>query len=174
MGSLDTPDNGEASRLKKEQSVGVDSVGEISQKDESFDLMSLPAPLEHPEDFTEDALGDEEDEVVDDALTEVDAELPPWDIVFLPGEEPRLVVRAALVLEDGVEDASLVESSVPLTEEDVDRLLKLALKVEKFHSVKSKMGRRIIAWAMRRKFFAGVTAFILLFLGVMTVINIFR
>jgi hypothetical protein len=149
---------------------------------DDFDLSEFPAPLENPDDYllahgVEEEVAEEEDgddfEEEDDLVDPLS--LPAWDVVFTPGEEPRLVVRAAL-LGDGDEsdEVSMVESSVLLTEDDVDRLFKLAGKVERYHSRKSKWSRRVMAWAMRRKFFAGATAFILLFLTVITIVNIFR
>lgn len=158
---------------------------EVQEDSNDIDLSEFPAPLANPDDYllaygvevdddggevgSEEEEGSEEE---DEDLIVDPASLPVWDIVFSPGEEPRLVMRAAF-LEEG-EGVSLVESSVPLTEDDVDRLFKLAGRVERYHSRKSKWSRRIVAWAMRRKFFAGVTAFILVFLTVMTIVNIFR
>lgn len=175
-------------------SVEVHHKGQPRDEDlEDIDLSAFPAPLTNPDDyliayeFDEDGeddpgmTGDDSLEGDDSGLEEggdiiVDpVALPVWDVVFTPGEEPRLVIRAALLDgDDDGDDVSLVESSVPLTEDDVDRLFKLAGRVERYHSRKSKWSRRVVAWAMRRKFFAGATAFILLFLTVMTLVNIFR
>lgn len=158
----------------------------VLEDSEDIDLSEFPAPLANPDDyllsqgveeFDEDESrgedGEDSEEEEEDLIADL-ASLPAWDVVFRPGEEPRLVVRAALLDEDSEDGVSLVESSVPLTEDDVDRLFKLAGRVEKYHSRKSKWSRRVVGWAMRRKFFAGVTAFILLFLTVMTIVNIFR
>lgn len=159
---------------------------DVPEDNDDIDLSEFPAPLANPDDYLfahrveesdggESSVEEEDDpEEEEEDLIADPTSLPAWDVVFTPGEEPRLVVRAALLDEDEEDGVSLVESSVPLTEDDVDRLFKLAGRVERYHSRKSKWSRRIMDWAMRRKFFAGVTAFILLFLTVMTIVNIFR
>lgn len=159
-----------------------------------FDIMSLPAPLADPDAYNEDISGvesnpDIEPVAEDDKsliVAESDAEETDgdgetsvgWDIIFPEGENPRILIRAAL-LTDGTEVSSdedsipVVESSVELSDEDVDRLMKLAHKVEKHHSRSAKFGRRLFKWAMRRKFFAGVTFAILMYLVISEVVRAF-
>ena len=156
--------------------------------DDDFDIMNLPAPLDNPDVYGDDSvpgvgedLGEnssaEVESTIDSTLLAADENFVSWDIVFPAGEVPRLVVRAALVI-DGDEDPAdgevpIVESSVELSAEDVDRLLKLSRKVEKYHSRSSRFGRRIFDWAMRRKFFAGATFAVCAFLGISEVVRSF-
>ena len=156
--------------------------------DEDFDIMDLPAPLDNPDVYGDDSGDDSVLEAGDDSSAELgttlgstaltaDEDFVSWDIVFPAGEVPRLVVRAALVV-DGDEDPAdgevpVVESSVELSAEDVDRLLKLSRKVEKYHSRSSRFFRRIFDWAMRRKFFAGATFAVCAFLGISEVVRSF-
>jgi hypothetical protein len=148
--------------------------------EDDFDLLDLPAPLLDPEVYGEGEVypEDDPDDTGEDHLS--DEVVEPisdvgWDIVFPEGEVPRLVVRAALLTEGMVEDSEVpvVESSVELSAEDVDNLLKLAGKVERYHSKESRFGRRIFNWAMRRKFFAGVSFAILVYLGISEIVRAF-
>lgn len=86
-----------------------------------------------------------------------------WDIVFPEGEAPLLV----LALESDPE----ISSAAVLTKEDVDRLVLLSRKVEKHYSASSRFGRRIVEWAMRRKFFAGVTLALIAFIVINGIIT---
>lgn len=172
----------------------VEGEQEEETEDGDFDIMSLPAPLVDPDAYDGDMSGvesdvvvypiieDEGDSIVDEShveVVEVDTETSVgWDIIFPEGQNPRILVRAAL-LTDGTEVSSdgdfipVVESSVELSDEDVDRLVKLAHKVEKHHSRSAKFGRRLFQWAMRRKFFAGVTFAILMYLVISEVVRAF-
>lgn len=86
-----------------------------------------------------------------------------WDIVFPEGEAPLLV----LALESDPE----ISSAAVLTKDDVDRLVLLSRKVEKHYSASSRLGRRIVDWAMRRKFFAGVTLALIAFIVINGIIT---
>lgn len=161
---------------------------------DTFDISAFPAPpvnaisyaefvKEHGlEDELEDTPDDEDDAVESSGVEEgdgvspvVDALEPGWDVVFLPGEDPRMVVRATLDTDEPVlGEGALVEASALLGEDDVKRLLDLALKVERFHSAKYKFWRRLRDWAWRRKFFSGATIVVLLVLGISSVINALR
>lgn len=170
---------------------GVVFTERVSPDDvDDFDVLSLPAPLLDPDAYGEEPIsdpveddispGEDHDEEGVDQLknssTLVEGGFVPWEVVFPEGEDPRLIVRAALISEGGDlssddEEVPLVESSVELSAEDVDRLLKYSHKVEKYHSRKSRFGRRLINWAMRHKFFAGMTFAIISFLGISEILR---
>lgn len=173
-----------------ESSVSGNSSVE-DEDDEDFDIMSLPAPLADPESYGRDLSGVEDTQEDSSAVEEEDSSakekidgdgsseaLVGWDIIFPEGENPRMLVRAALLTDDREESFNgdsvpVVESSVELSAEDVDKLLKLAHKVEGYHSRSSRMGRRVLQWVMRRKFFAGVTFVILMYLGISEAVRAF-
>lgn len=86
-----------------------------------------------------------------------------WDVVFLDGHDPVLV----MALESDPE----VASATTLTREDVDRLVRSAHKVERHYSASYRWGRRVKEWAMRRKYFAFGTLAVVAFVIINIIIN---
>lgn len=86
-----------------------------------------------------------------------------WDVVFLDGQDPVLV----MALESDPEVASVAM----ITREDVDRLVRAAHRVEKHYSASYRWGRRAKEWAMRRKFFTFGTLAVLVFIVINVIIN---
>lgn len=189
----DTPGERADDLNREEAGVGVNDtspavspIGEdVEEGEDGFDILNFPAPLANPQTYGDDFEEGEGSSIVEEEPLGVetggasqdgfvDKDLVGWDIIFPSGENPRLVLRAALVSgEDDIpsDDVPVVESSVELSAEDVDRLLKLSHKVEKYHSRGSRFGRRVFNWIMRRKFFAAFTFVILLYLGISEVVS---
>lgn len=188
------PFEGEVFRARTEKSVSpagkeVNDVAD-SAPDDTFDIDDLPAPLADPSSYGVDLVEEPAEELQElpseDTGDEPNAtpvtfsgeDFIPWEIVFIEGEDPRLIVRAALIdvgdeLPGEDDEVPVVESSVALSAEDVDKLIKYTNRVEKFHSRESRYGRRFVRWVMRHKFFAGFTFTIVCYLAISEIVRSF-